>query len=178
MHHAWIGLGSNLGPGIAILHAAWEELGHRNKIATLALASPYCTAPVEMASEHLFTNSAGLLATSLAPEGLLDVLLEIEARFGRHRPPSGAVRTLHEDRPLDLDLLCYDDMVLQGPRLTLPHPRMHQRLFVLTPLAEISPTLVIPGTDLPVSRVLARVAAVESGFLPRRLAWRPERIGG
>ena len=95
----------------------------------------YRTAPVGYADQPVFVNAAVLLDTDLAPLALLDGLLAVERSFGRDRaagPPKGP-------RTLDLDLLFYDDLVLDGPALTLPHPAMHERRFVLAPLAEIAP---------------------------------------
>ncbi len=171
MHHACIALGSNLGPGRETLRAAWEQLGRCSGIEPLALARPYRSEPVGMVSEHLFTNSAGMLATSLAPEALLELLLELEVLFGRHRTAPAAATRVHEDRSLDLDLLCYDDLAIKTSRLILPHPHMHCRLFVLLPLAEIAPQLVPPNWALSVAQARDRLLRQGEERVPQRLSW-------
>jgi 2-amino-4-hydroxy-6-hydroxymethyldihydropteridine diphosphokinase len=101
----------------------------------MARSALYRTAPVGYLDQPPFVNGAVLLETELAPLSLLDALLGIEHSFGRDRaagPPKGP-------RTLDLDLLLYDDLVLDDPALSLPHPAMHERRFVLAPLAEIAP---------------------------------------
>ena len=95
--------------------------------------------PVSITEQPEFVNAVAQLETDLAPEALLDALLEIEQRFGRIRAERNGPRTL------DLDLLLYGDQFVSLPRLTLPHPRLHLRAFVLQPLAEIAPDLKIPG---------------------------------
>jgi len=90
---------------------------------------------VDMESRHWFVNAVGLVQTSLSPLAFLHALQAIETAFGRRRAP-GAVG--YQDRRLDLDLLLYDDITLALPELTIPHPRMHQRRFVLEPLVEIA----------------------------------------
>ena len=133
---AAIGMGANLGDREATLLAAWRELTATPGIHPVKLSSFYLTAPQDMASDHDFVNAVGLVATTLAPEALLRLLLNIEARHGRRRDPRIPG---YQDRPLDLDLLFYGELVLHTSELTLPHPRLHERLFVLAPLAEILP---------------------------------------
>jgi len=99
----------------------------------------YRSAPVGYLDQPEFLNAVAELDTGLAPGPLLEHLHEIEKRHGRDRPFTGAPRTL------DLDLLLYGDSVLDSPRLTLPHPRMHERAFVLKPLLELAPGVSIPG---------------------------------
>lgn len=131
---AIIGLGSNLGNGRTILWEAWEYLGTFPGIRLDGLSSPYMTAPVGMISRHWFTNAVGRVYTSLVARDILQRLLEVEARFGRTRDS----QTLgYQDRSLDLDLLYFGDMVTDSPELTLPHPRIGDRLFVLAPLCEL-----------------------------------------
>lgn len=134
LHRAYIGLGSNIGDGEALLQRAWQLLNEQEGIQTSCLSSPYRSAPVGMESDHWFTNGVGSLMTSLAPESLLDVLLDIEYRLGRRRDSQV---TGYQDRSLDLDMLYYDDLVLETVRLVLPHPRIAERLFVLQPLLEV-----------------------------------------
>lgn len=140
---AYIGMGSNLGDGRAILQEAWAALAEVAGIRPERLSSPYVTAPVGMDSRHWFTNAVGCLQVTLPPRDLLHALMEIEAGFGRVR--DGMSRG-YQDRRLDLDLLYYGDVVMDSPELTLPHPRIGLRLFVLTPLAELEPDLRDPVT--------------------------------
>lgn len=134
-HEAAIGLGANLGHPPALLYLAWQELQDHPDILPLALSSLYFTQPVGMASEHGFANAAALVHTRLPPFRLLHLLQTIERRLGRLRDPQ--VRG-YQDRTLDLDLLFFDDLILAGDDLILPHPQLEHRLFVLIPLAEIA----------------------------------------
>ena len=98
------------------------------------------TEPVGFQDQPMFLNAVALIGTTATARGLLDTLLDIERRLGRTREgPSGGPRTL------DLDLLLYGDEVIDEPGLTVPHPRLHERSFVLEPLAELAPGLVVPG---------------------------------
>ena len=134
---AFIGLGSNLGDGQANLLAAWQRLGEVAEISLNRLSSPYRTEPVGMDTEHWFTNAVGEICTSLSPTELLAAMLAIEAELGRDR-------TLTQDRPVDLDLLYYGKMMIDSQTLTVPHPQIAHRLFVLAPLAEIAPEHLHP----------------------------------
>ena len=130
----FIGLGSNLGDGKALLQGAWQALGDVEGIVLDGLSSPYMTAPVDMTSQHWFTNAVGRLQVSLPPLALLKVLLDVEASFGRTRKEKVFG---YQDRSLDLDLLYYGDVIMDRPELILPHPRIGDRLFVLVPFAEL-----------------------------------------
>jgi len=135
---AYVGFGSNLGNGRAIIREAWRRMGAIPGITLDGLSNPYLSAPVGMTSEHWFTNAVGRLQVSLAPLDLLAVMLLVESQMGRTRD----VKTPgYQDRSLDLDLLYYGDTVLSSPELILPHPRIADRFFVLVPLAEIAPQL-------------------------------------
>jgi 2-amino-4-hydroxy-6-hydroxymethyldihydropteridine diphosphokinase len=138
MNTAYVALGANLGDPKATVLAAFAALANLPESRLARCSSLYRTAPVGILSQPDFVNAVALLETTLAPEALLDALLDIEARFGRIRRERNGPRTL------DLDLLLYDDIELDLPRLTLPHPRLHLRAFVLLPLAEVAPDLVIP----------------------------------
>ena len=137
-HIAHIGLGANLGDAPATLRAALQALAVLPGCRLLAVSSLYGSAPVDAQGPD-FINAVAALHTRLAPPDLLDALQAIEQRFGRQRPYPNAPRTL------DLDLLLAGDTVLQTARLTLPHPRLHQRAFVLQPLLELAPGLCAPG---------------------------------
>jgi 2-amino-4-hydroxy-6-hydroxymethyldihydropteridine diphosphokinase len=135
---AHIGLGANLGDAPATLQAALRALAALPGCRLLAVSSLYGSAPVDAEGPD-FINAVAVLHTQLAPLDLLDALQAIEQRFGRQRPYPNAPRTL------DLDLLLAGDTVLQTARLTVPHPRLHQRAFVLQPLLELAPDLCAPG---------------------------------
>lgn len=139
MSLAYIALGANLGEPATTVRAAFAALANLPESRLARSSSLYRTAPVGLADQPDFINAVAALETRLEPEALLDELFEIESRFGRRRAEKNGPRTL------DLDLLLYDDRCLDLPRLTLPHPRMHLRAFVLRPLAEIAPQLALPG---------------------------------
>lgn len=149
MSLATIGLGANLGDAQATLLAAWAALGAEPGCETLALSRCYRSAPIESSGPD-YVNAVGQLHTALTPLALLEVLQAIEQRHGRERPYLNAPRTL------DLDLLLFDDLRLDSPRLVLPHPRLHLRAFVLQPLAELAPGLQLAQGPLPA--LLAAVA--------------------
>lgn len=149
-HLAFIALGSNLeSPRDQVLRA-FAELEALPGTAEVRRSSLYQTDPVGLLDQPAFTNAVAALKTALDPDLLLWKLREIEAMHGRSRSVPNGPRTL------DLDLLLYDDLTFNSPALTLPHPRMQDRAFVLVPLAELSPHLVIPGVG-PVSQRLAVV---------------------
>ncbi len=173
MNPVCIGLGSNLGDSMELLLDSWAELGRIPGIRTGALSRPYLTEPVDMESEHWFINAAGLLTTTLAPEELLTHLLATEQRFGRRRGPEDHGH--HRDRTLDLDLLLYGELVMATPRLVLPHPHMHQRLFVLAPLAELVPDVEIPGSGHSVRQWLQWLLARPDRSAIEARAWPGDR---
>ncbi len=135
---AHIGLGANLGDAPATLRSALRAIAALPGSRLLAVSSLYRSAPVDAAGPD-FHNAVAALHTPLAPAALLAALQAIEQDFGRQRPYRHAPRTL------DLDLLLCGDAVLQTSNLTLPHPRLHLRAFVLQPLLEIAPGLAAPG---------------------------------
>jgi 2-amino-4-hydroxy-6-hydroxymethyldihydropteridine diphosphokinase len=138
----FIGLGSNLGDSAATIRAALTELAELPGCSLVTRSSLYRTAPIAEMAQPDYVNAVAKLATDLAPTALLAALLALEARHGRKRPVADAPRTL------DLDLLLYGDHVIAEPGLTVPHPRMHLRAFVLRPLVEIAPDCAIPGRGL------------------------------
>jgi 2-amino-4-hydroxy-6-hydroxymethyldihydropteridine diphosphokinase len=154
---AYIALGSNLDDPVAQVRRGAALLGGLPSTDLEAGSSLYRTAPVGVGDQPDFINAVCRLRTALAPEALMRALLDVEAACGRRRGVPGGPRTL------DLDLLVYfpsDSAValtLNRPGLRLPHPRLHERAFVLYPLAEIAPDLAIPGRG-PVADLLAGCA--------------------
>ena len=139
MATAYLALGANLDDPANTLRRAITALANTHGLSLLAQSSLYRTAPVGLAGQPDFVNAVVTIETTLNPETLLDTLLSIESDFGRVRRERNGPRTL------DLDLLLYDQTILHTERLTLPHPRLHLRAFVLVPLAEIAPMLALPG---------------------------------
>jgi len=132
---AWIGLGANLGDARAALRVAVRALAALPGTRVLRVSSLYRSAPVDAGGPD-YLNAVAELDTPLAPLALLHALQSIEQAAGRERPYRNAPRTL------DLDLLLHGDERLDSPELTVPHPRMGERAFVLLPLAELAPGLV------------------------------------
>ena len=137
IHTAYVALGSNLGDKEANLRRALELLEERG-VEVVKTSSFICTEPYGVTDQPQFLNGVCEVRTSLVPLALLHTLLEIEQEMGR-------VRLRHwGERNIDLDLLLYEDVVMDTPELKLPHPDMQNRDFVLLPLAEIAPELVHP----------------------------------
>jgi 2-amino-4-hydroxy-6-hydroxymethyldihydropteridine diphosphokinase len=141
-HRAFIAIGSNLGPRHATIHAGLRDLARVPGVRVVRVSSLIQTDPVGPPgplAQGLYLNGAAELATTLDPHALLDAMLAVERVHGRDR--SGTQRW--GPRTLDLDLLWYEGVTLDEPGLILPHPRLHERGFVLRPLAEIAPGLRI-----------------------------------
>ena len=154
---AWIGLGANLGDRRATLAAAFDALAALPATRSLVRSRTWSSAPLG-ADGPDYLNAVARIDVDLAPLELLEALQRIEARYGRVRPHANAPRTL------DLDLLLAGDARLAlpaadgHPALVVPHPRLHERAFVLRPMAEIDPDVVVPGLG-PVRQWLPTVAA-------------------
>lgn len=140
MTRAYVGLGANLGDRERTLREAVAALGAEEGIEVVVISTLRETEPVGVGQQPLFLNGAAAIDTMLGAPELLDRLLAIEERFGRVRVPGE-----HGPRTLDLDLLLYGDEEIQAPGLVVPHPRLHERPFVLEPLVELDPGLVVPG---------------------------------
>jgi 2-amino-4-hydroxy-6-hydroxymethyldihydropteridine diphosphokinase len=137
----YIALGANLGDETASLQLAISQLADlakRTNGKLIGQSKLYVTKPWQAQGPD-FTNAVIAITTTLAPHELLEELQAIELSFGRERPYKNAPRTL------DLDILLIDDLIIHTASLTVPHPRMHERRFVLEPLLDIAPDLVIPG---------------------------------
>ena len=149
MPRAYIGLGANLGPREVTLLRAADLLAAEPGIEVLEISQLRETEPVGDVEQPSFLNGAVVLETTLSPRELLDVLLRIERELGRVR---GGERW--GPRTIDLDLLLYDDEIVEEEGLRVPHPRLYERRFVLEPLADLEPELMIPGKGR-VSELLA-----------------------
>ena len=139
LKRAFIAVGSNLEDPEAQVQNAFEELAMLPKTRLARVSSLYRTAPVGYEDQPEFVNAVAEIETALEPRALLDELLAIERRHGRIRDFANAPRTL------DLDIALFEDTKVDEPGLTIPHPRMHERAFVMVPLAEIVPDAEIAG---------------------------------
>ena len=137
-----IGLGANLhgkyGSPAQALQSAVYQLNHHHDIKVISVSSVWKSAPVPVSDQPWYRNAVCAIETSLSPEALLEVIADIEMVSGRERTQRNAARVL------DLDLLAYDKRVINTQNLTVPHPRMHERAFVLYPLQEIAPSWLHP----------------------------------
>ena len=136
---AYIALGANLERPEDQVRAGFEELAMLPDTRLNAVSSLYRSAPVGHLDQPDFVNAMAAIETALTPRALLDALLEIERRYGRVRDFPNAPRTL------DLDIILYGGAHVNEPGLTIPHPRLNERAFVLVPLAEIAPDALVPG---------------------------------
>ena len=149
---AYIGLGANLGEREKTIEEALRRIEADDRTSLLRSTVPIETDPVGYEDQPRFLNAAASLATTRSPRELLDLLLEIERDLGRIRGRGPR----YGPRTIDLDLLLYGDERIDVETLEVPHPRLHERRFVLEPLAELDPALVVPGRG-PVSALLAEL---------------------
>ena len=157
MHHVYLSLGSNIGDREHHLREAIARLETVGKVTSVS--SFYETEPVEVTDQALFLNCVLAMETSLSPSELMPQLLEIERNLGRERIQKKGPRTI------DIDILLVDDLVVDSPSLTIPHPAMAERRFVLEPLAEIA-----PDATHPVLRKTAR--DLLNGLPPGQKVWK------
>ena len=149
MPTAFLSLGSNLGDRLGNLRRAIDKIEESGKIEIKEISPVYETEPVGDQDQGWFLNLALRIQTSLEPPALLERLLAVEDGMGRKREKEPGPRNI------DLDLLLYDDRTVDSERLTIPQPRMHERKFVLVPLAQIAPELLHPGLQKSVGELLA-----------------------
>ena len=148
---AYLGLGTNLGDRESYLAQALKELAGLPTIEIGAVSSIYETAPVGLTDQPDFLNLVVSVRTTLSPRELMDALLHIENKMGR-------VRTVRwGPRVIDLDLLLFGDVRVEVPELTVPHPRLRERSFVLIPLAEIASDLILPGEKMTIKKLAEKL---------------------
>lgn len=154
MHVTYLALGTNLGDRRKNLDDAIAMI--ENRIGTVLSQSDFIvTDPIGFISENLFLNAAIKVETQKAPQELLQSTQQIEHDLGRNHK---SVDCIYSDRIIDIDILVYDDVTMNSDNLTLPHPRMKERRFVLEPLSMIAPKLIIPGEKLTISELLACIS--------------------
>lgn len=144
-------MGSNVGDRLGHFRTALAEIGELRATEIVRVSSVYDTAPWGVTDQGRFLNAVLELRTGLPPSELLEELAGVESRCGRVRHERWGPRTI------DLDILLYDDRVIDGKDLTVPHPRLAQRAFVLVPLAELEPALEVPGLGATVSALLEQL---------------------
>jgi 2-amino-4-hydroxy-6-hydroxymethyldihydropteridine diphosphokinase len=142
MHTAFIALGSNLEEPVAQVNRAMREIANLPQTQQIRASSLYSTAPVGYIDQPPFINAVVQISTALSPQALLTALLNIEAEHLRHRILRNGPRTL------DCDILLYGNLAVNEANLHIPHPRLHQRAFVLVPLAEIAPHQIVGDTSV------------------------------
>ena len=152
MSRVFIGVGSNEGERLEHISKAIRALGATSGIRLMQMATIIETEPIGGPPQGPYLNTVIELETRREPADLLSALQEIERRVGRE--PSAQ---RWAPRPIDLDILLYDDRIIQEPTLSIPHPRMHERRFVLEPLAQLAPEFIHPMLHLSISRLLTRL---------------------
>lgn len=179
-HRAFIGIGTNLGDRLANYHEALERIGKLRHTRVVRQSSIYETEPVgEVAGP--FLNGAVEVETELSAEVLMQQLLSIERAMGRKRVrapkrsrmPKAAPRTKYKPRIIDLDLLFFDKELIDTPKLTVPHPRLQARRFVLVPMSELAPALIHPRLNASISELLAGLKSTQRVVLMRADLLRP-----
>lgn len=154
MSKAWIGIGSNLGDRLDYIRQALGFMDALPETSVLRVSSVYDTEPEGNASQPRYLNAVAEVETAFEPREFLRKLGDIEERCGRVR------REVWGPRTLDLDLLIFGDLVIESEELTVPHPRASNRAFVLVPMAELEPWLVVPGIGETVTTIIGRLGDV------------------
>jgi 2-amino-4-hydroxy-6-hydroxymethyldihydropteridine diphosphokinase len=157
---AIIGFGSNLGDRVLTCRQALELLGRHPQVSLQRVSSLYRSEPVGFTDQDWFINGVVICQVDVTPEALLGITLEVEQSLGRIRKKRWGPRTL------DLDILFFGRHCLSLPGLTIPHPRLHERRFVLVPLVEIAPDWIHPVLNLSMEELLSRLAPEGQDVLP------------
>lgn len=153
LHDVYFGLGTNLGNKEANIQQAIQNIEERiGKI--IACSAFYITAPVGFDSANKFINAACLARTRLSPMEVLHIAKSIETEMGRK---SKSVNGVYTDRIIDIDMLIYDSLILDSQELTLPHPHMHKRIFVMQPLADIAAEIIHPTLKMTIKDLLEKL---------------------
>ena len=150
MAEVYLGLGTNLGDKEANLNMAMEEISKRVGEIT-SLSAYYLTEPWGFDSQNAFLNAVCKVCTTLSPSEVLSTTQSIEKDLGRIKK---TINGEYSDRPIDIDILLYDNVIINTPELSIPHPLMHKRLFVMEPLTEIAPKLIHPSLHLTMEDIL------------------------
>lgn len=145
----YLSLGSNLGDRLGYLQQAASLLGAHPEINIVATSSFYETEPWQMDSENWFVNAIAQISTSLSPENLLAECQRVEAQLGRKRDGSNT----YTDRTIDIDILFYDNQIINTPALTIPHPCFYKRAFLLVPMLEIAQDFIHPALNKTVAEI-------------------------
>lgn len=156
---AFIALGSNLGDREQLIADALWALNQLDRVRVVATSSLHETEPVGPAGQDAYLNGAAELETTVSPRDLLNAMLAIERSLGRDRSEGER----WGPRTIDLDLLLYGDLVTEEPSLTIPHPRLHERMFVLAPLAEIAPDATVATLGRTISELHDALRVRDSG---------------
>ena len=160
-HAVFISVGSNLGDKLDNCLRGIAALTESVESSILGASRFFRTSPVDYADQDWFVNAAVKIRTTMAPLALLDKLVSIQQRMGRK---ADAVR--FGPRVLDLDILLYDDWIIRTPRLTIPHPRMHKRAFVLQPICDINPSIIHPVLGQTVVDLLSHLDDGDQRVIP------------
>lgn len=155
----YLALGSNLGDRVDYLRRAIEALSRSPHVRVTAISSVYETKPVGLLDQPDYLNMVMQIETTLSPQNLLAETQQIERTLYRRRDIRWGPRTL------DIDILIYGEVVVKLPQLTIPHPRMHERAFVLMPLNDLAPDLQVPNSGLSVSQLMEQVSGKEGVLL-------------
>ena len=160
-HAVFISVGSNLGGKLDNCLRGIAALTESGESVLLGASRFFRTSPVDYADQDWFVNAAVKIRTTMAPLALLDKLVAIQQQMGRK---ADAIR--FGPRVLDLDILLYDDRIVRMPRLTIPHPRMHKRAFVLQPICDINPSIIHPELGQTVANLLSHLDDEDQRVIP------------